>query len=238
MQFQNQKVFITGASRGIGAAIAKAFMDAGAHVIGTKTSSDEIKGGHCNEWVVANFLNNEGLEYCSELVRLHKPEILINNAGINKIDSFLNISAVDFLNIQQVNLVAPFTLCQAALPSMIQNTYGRIVNIASIWSKISKAYRASYSASKFGLDGMTLAIAAEFASSGIVANSISPGFIDTELTRRILSEGELNVVKSAIPSGRLGSADEIAQLVLWLASPSNTYVSGQNIAIDGGFSRV
>jgi short-subunit dehydrogenase len=104
MQLQSQKALITGATHGIGSAIANAFMNAGAHVIGAKTSWDEIEGDYCHEWLVANFINNLELKYCSKLVRVHKPEILIDNAGINKIDSFLNISAEDFLNIQQVNL--------------------------------------------------------------------------------------------------------------------------------------
>ena len=133
---------------------------------------------------------------------------------------------------------APFLLCQAAVPAMKLKRWGRIVNISSIWGKISKEHRASYSASKFAIDGMTLALAAEHSVDGIIANSIAPGFIDTELTRRILSETDIKSLVSSVPIGRLGQINEIASLVLWLTSEENTYLTGQNISIDGGFSRV
>ena len=148
------------------------------------------------------------------------------------------IKVEEFNNIHKVNLITPLLLCQAVIPDMKKNNWGRIVNISSIWGKITKQYRASYSSSKFGLDGMTVALAAEVASMGILANSVGPGFIDTELTRRILGEKGISEIKNTIPIKRLGSPREVASLVSWLVSEENTYVSGQNIMIDGGFSRV
>ena len=136
----------------------------------------------------------------------------------------MDIQPEDFLAIHQVNVFAPFMLCQAALPSMKRKGRGRIVNISSIWGKISKAYRASYSTSKFAIDGLTLALAAEHAADGVIANSIAPGFIDTELTRTVLGESGIRTLVSSVPVGRLGQAEEIARLVLWLTSDENTYV--------------
>jgi NAD(P)-dependent dehydrogenase (short-subunit alcohol dehydrogenase family) len=238
MQFKGKKVFVTGASRGIGRAIAQAFRDSGAWVIGTRTSNNGPADNLCREWVAADFSDVEQIRACAERVREAEPEVLVNNVGINKIAPFVEIAPEDFRSIQQVNVFAPFLLCQAAIPAMKRRGWGRIVNVSSIWGKISKEYRASYSASKFALDGLTIALAAEYSADGILANSIAPGVIDTELTRRVLGETGIQRLVAGIPSRRLGQADEVARLVLWLASEENTYLAGQNIAVDGGFSRV
>jgi 3-oxoacyl-[acyl-carrier protein] reductase len=121
---------------------------------------------------------------------------------------------------------------------MRQQRWGRIVNIGSIFGVVSKEFRAPYSASKFALDGMTAALAAEVASEGILANCVSPGVIDTELTRQVLSEAGIAELVTRIPIRRLGKPEEVAALVAWLVGPENTYISGQNIVIDGGFTRV
>jgi len=165
-------------------------------------------------------------------------DILINNAGINKISPFDQLDSDDFDKIQSVNVRAPFLLCRAVIPSMKRKKWGRIVNISSVLGKISKEYRGSYSTSKFALDGMTSALAAEVARYGILANCVAPGFIDTQLTRTVLGEKGMAEMTSKIPIGRLGRPEEIATFIVWLASPDNTYISGQNIAIDGGFTRV
>jgi len=238
MRFSKKTVFITGASRGIGAALARAFRAEGARVIGTRTGAAGNDDGTCDEWIIADFSRMDDIRSCADEVRRCAPDIIVNNAGINKISPFADIDPEDFLRIQQVNVFAPFLLCQAAIPGMKQRRWGRIVNIASVWGKVSKKYRAPYSASKFALDGLTVALAAEHAADGILANCVSPGIIDTELTRRVLGEDGIRTIVSSIPSERLGQADEIARLVLWLASDENTYLAGQNIAIDGGFTRV
>ncbi len=238
MRFSGKKIFISGASRGIGLAIAHAFRAEGAWVIGTQTDKNSTTDDVCQEWVPADFLDMEQIRNCADIVRHAEPDVLINNAGINKIAPFIEITPSDFQSIQQVNVFAPFLLCQAAIPAMVRRGCGRIVNVSSIWGKISKEHRASYSTSKFALDGMTLALAAEYAANGILANCIAPGFIDTELTRQILGDQGIQALVSTVPARRLGQADEIARLVLWLASDENTYITGQNIAIDGGFSRV
>ena len=238
MRFGNRKVFVTGASRGIGRAIAQAFRAEGAWVIGTCTGTYDDVDDVCNEWFSADFSDVRQIECCADFARGAKPDVLVNNAGINKNAPFAEIDPEDFRSIQQVNVFAPFMLCQAAIPSMKRKGWGRIVNVSSIWGKISMAHRASYSASKFALDGLTVALAAEHSADGILANSIAPGFIDTELTHRMLGDAGIQALVSKVPAQRLGRVEEIARLVLWLASEENTFVAGQNIAIDGGFTRV
>lgn len=238
MRFSDRKVFVSGASRGIGRAIAQAFRKEGAWVIGTRTGRNTKTDDVCQDWISADFLDLEQIRACAERVRDAEPDVLVNNAGINKIAPFVDITPDDFMSIQQVNVFAPFLLCQAAIPAMVRKGWGRIVNVSSIWGKVSKEYRAAYSTSKFALDGMTLALAAEHTANGIIANCVAPGFIDTELTRQVLGEKGMQALASTVPAHRVGQVDEIARLVLWLASEENTYLAGQNIAIDGGFSRV
>lgn len=235
-RFAGKKAIVTGATRGIGRAIAEALRAEGAYVIGTGTSTGEA--GVCDEHYPTDFTDRDQIRSCADFVRLTAPDILINNAGINKIAAFAEIDPEDFRRIQQVNVFAPFSLCQAAIPGMKRKGWGRIVNITSIWGKVSKEFRASYSASKFALDGMTVALAAEHSVDGILANCVAPGFIDTELTRRVLGDDGMRKIVAAVPVRRLGTIEEIARLVVWLSSAENTYLTGQNIAIDGGFSRV
>tara|TARA_B100000963_G_C22615205_1_gene666979 strand:+ start:653 stop:1369 length:717 start_codon:yes stop_codon:yes gene_type:complete len=238
MNFKKKVVFVTGASRGIGKAIAKEFKKNSAYVIGTYTGNSKSKKLNCDEWYKFDFTKKEHILECKKLIIKIKPNILVNNAGINIKKSFENINEKDFLNIHQVNVLAPMMLCQSAIKVMKKNKWGRIINIASIWSKISKEQRGSYSASKFALDGLTLSIAAEYSKYNILANCISPGFINTDLTKQILSHSERKAISKTIPIKRMGESDEIAKFVLWLSSEQNTYISGQNIAIDGGFTRV
>jgi 3-oxoacyl-[acyl-carrier protein] reductase len=128
-------------------------------------------------------------------------------------------------------------LSRSVVPGMRERGWGRIVNVASIWSVVSRPGRGSYSASKFALDGLTAALAAEVAADGVLVNCVSPGFVDTELTRSVLGDEGIARLVAEVPAGRLAQPAEIAALVAWLAGPENTFVSAQNIVIDGGFSR-
>lgn len=238
MRFLNKRVFVSGASRGIGAAIARAYRDEGAFVVGTQTQLNDNRNDVCNEWYITDFTDEDQILRCADYLKSRDIDILVNNAGFNANENFSSIDLEVFKKIQQVNLLAPFLLCQAAVEGMEIKGWGRIVNISSIWGKISKTGRAAYSASKFALDGLTVGLAAEYSSRGIMANCVAPGFIDTSLTRQTLEPGEINDLVSRVPIARLGDAGEIAKLVLWLSSPENTFTTGQNIAIDGGFTRV
>lgn len=233
----NKLAVVTGGTRGIGHAIAHALNQAGADVIvtGTKLTSS-LSFDH--QYYAVDFSSEQSTQKFATYISEQQPDILINNAGINIINSFAEVKLDDFNSIYQVNVVAPFLLCRAVISGMRAKNWGRIVNVSSILGKVGKAGRASYSASKFAIDGMTAALAAEVAPYGILANCVAPGFIETDLTKQILGEKNMADIVKQIPAGRLGQPKDIANFVLWLVSLENTYISGQNIAIDGGFTRV
>lgn len=232
-------VVITGASRGIGRAIAKRFPLEDFQVYGTCTTKESIPSSNLfSDFFISDFKHIEEIHSCAEWLTKLKPDILINNAGINIIAPFLELSYSDFLDMQSVNLYAPLLLCKAVLPNMISNGFGRILNISSIWGLVGKEYRTSYAVSKFGLDGLTLSLSSEYSSMNILCNCLSPGFTKTDLTKSVLGEQGMARLSESIPIRRLAKPEEIAELAYWLASPNNSYVTGQNFAIDGGFTRV
>jgi len=233
---EGRTALVTGGTRGIGAAIAERLIADGATVAVTGTRGDGA-GPDGSDFRVADFDDVAATERFAAEAAEFAPDILVNNAGINKIAPFAEIDPADFDRIQRVNVRAPFLLCRAVVPGMRARGWGRIVNVSSIWGVISREERGAYSSSKFALDGMTAALAAEVARDGVLANCVSPGFIDTELTRTVLGEDAIAELTAQVPARRLGSPAEVAALVAWLVGPENTYVSGQNLVIDGGFSR-
>ena len=231
------RAVVTGATRGIGYAIAERLLQDGIEVIATGTKKNGKHPIGSNYYQV-DFLDENSTNKFINYLKKQKINIVVNNAGINKISEFSSINIEDFDRILRVNLRVPFQICQAVIPFMEKNKWGRIVNLTSIFSTISKEYRASYSSSKFGLDGMTKALAAEVSEKGILANSVGPGFIDTDMTREVLGNSGISKLKGQIPMKRLGQTSEIASLVSWLVSNENTYMTGQNLMIDGGFTHV
>ena len=234
---QKLKALVTGSSRGIGFAIASKLLEDGIDVITTGTGKKST-APIGSEYKQVDFLDDSSFNEFLKFVKSQKIDILVNNAGINRINKFNEIKTKDFDDIIKVNLRSPFLLCQAVTKNMELNGWGRIVNVTSIFGTISKKHRASYSSSKFGLDGMTVALAAELSKFGILANSVGPGFIQTDMTKSILGKSGIKEIEKEIPIARLGEAKEVADLVSWLVSDSNSYLTGQNLIIDGGFSRV
>jgi NAD(P)-dependent dehydrogenase (short-subunit alcohol dehydrogenase family) len=237
MKLVGKTALVTGGTRGIGLAIANHLQNQGAKVFVTGTKPAPQLPSTLQA-LIADFSDDQEIARFAQNLQDFKVDILVNNAGINKIAPFSEIPIDDFTLIQKVNVTAPFRLSQAVLPYMRNQKWGRIVNISSIFSEITKAQRASYSTSKFGVVGMTKALAVEVAAQGILVNAIAPGFIDTELTRKVLGESGMAELAKQVPIGRMGSAEEIASVVGFLVSPENTFLTGQNIVVDGGFTSV
>ena len=239
IDFTNKTVLVTGGTRGIGASIVRHFENLNAEVIATGANKDQLHKS-INRRVKYHYLDlkneksiSDFIEYISQRKKI---DVLINNAGMNKIDPIEKIKDEDWHNIYNINLYGPFLLTREISKIMKKNKYGRIVNIASIFGVISREKRAAYSSTKSGLIGLTKATAHDLAKDNILVNSISPGFIDTELTKNILGEKSMKEISSSIPLKRLGDPDEIAKLVLFLTSDQNTYITGENIIIDGGYT--
>lgn len=245
IDLKEKTALITGATRGIGKAIADDFLRAGAQVVLTGTKQNKIEqliAKNKNpqiQWLVADFSTQGGIDlFINELKTINPIDICINNAGINIIKPFEEYSASEYQRLFSINLTAPFMVVQHLVPGMKKRGYGRIVNIASIWSHITKPERSLYTTSKTGLVGFTRSMAIEYASSNILVNAVSPGFTTTELTEQSLSADEMNDLSGQIPLHRFANPAEIAKTVLFLASELNTYITGQNIIIDGGFTLV
>lgn len=213
---------VTGASRGIGAAIANKLIVSGYKVI--VPSRAELDLG-----------SDQSIE--SYLVNLDQPvDVLINDAGINRIAMLENIQSSDVWDTLQINLLAPFRLIQFLAPQMKAQNYGRIVNVGSLWGVVSRAGRTNYSMSKTALNGMTRSLAVELAPFNVLVNTVAPGYVLTDLTRQNNSSTEIEKIGRAIPIQRLAEPYEIANVVDFLCSEQNTYLTGQTIMVDGGYT--
>ncbi|MFH2047089.1 MAG: SDR family NAD(P)-dependent oxidoreductase [Pseudomonadota bacterium] len=243
ISFKGRIALVTGATRGIGKQIADDMGRLGAELILTGTNPEEIaklnQAGRRRKsprhWHAVDFMNAESVKkFFREIEVYDRIDICINNAGINRINPIDEIQETDWLDVLRVNLDAPFLVTRAVSRVMKKHSYGRIVNIGSIFGVISKEKRAAYSVTKFGVRGLTAATALDLAKYNILVNTVSPGFVSTDLTRRILGEKGMQEMALKVPLGRLASPDEISRVVLFIVSDLNTYMTGQNIIVDGG----
>ena len=241
--FSNKTVIVTGGTRGIGAAIVELFQECNAEIIATGTDIKDLErlneesSDKRTKYIHLDFTSNESVQsFYGFLSKQDRIDGLINNAGVNKIDSIDKVSEEDWEWINNVNLRGPFLLTRAIVDRMKKQGYGRIINIASVFGVVSKAKRAAYSTTKWGLVGFTKAVSLDLAPHNILVNAVSPGFVNTELTRKILGDKGIKDITRSIPQQRLAEVEEIAKTVVFLASDHNTYINGQNIIVDGGFT--
>lgn len=246
--FSNRTVLITGATRGIGKSIADVLYSAGANLILTGTNkikiaqlNNEISKNNIlrKKYIQVDFSCEETTEiFLSELNKVQKIDVCINNAGVNIINNFNDTSIKDYNLLNTINLRAPYQLMKVVGPKMISNKYGRIVNIASIWSVITRPGRSIYTMTKNALVGLTKTLAIEWASQNVLVNSVSPGFTLTDLTKTTNTLQQLGEIEKKIPIQRMADPIEIARVVAFLCSDLNTYITAQNIVVDGGYTNV
>jgi 3-oxoacyl-[acyl-carrier protein] reductase len=234
---------VTGASRGIGNAIALALAQAGAQVVGTSTTAEGAKAltdlfaskGLKGRGAVLNAGDPASID--ALLAELDAgegmPTILVNNAAITRDTLLLRMKPEDWDAVMATNLTSVFRLSKACLRRMMKERRGRIVNIASIVGVTGNPGQVNYSAAKAGLLGFTKSLAREVASRNITVNAVAPGFIDTDMTRA-LTEDQRTALLSQIPMSRLGAADDVAAAVLFLVSPGASYVTGETLHVNGG----
>ena len=241
LDLTGQIALVTGASRGIGQAHAAALMQLGAKVIGTATTVDGAAA--IDARLKANggrgvALNVTDPKACEEIIDFIVKDfggiqILVNNAGITRDQLAMRMKSEEWTDVIDTNLSAVFRLSQAVLRPMMKVRSGRIINITSIVGHMGNPGQANYAAAKAGVSGMTRALAREIGSRNITVNCVAPGFIDTDMTRA-LSEEQQNALKANIPLARLGTPEDVAQAVAFLASPAAAYITGNTLHVNGG----
>lgn len=231
---------VTGASRGIGAAIAATLAAAGAKVIGTATSQGGADGissalGSSGRGAVLNIADDESVQALIKDIQADEgaPSILVNNAGITRDNLLMRMKPEEWDDVLATNLTGTFRVSKACLRGMMKAKRGRMINIASVIGVTGNAGQANYAASKAGLIGFSKSLAREIGSRNITVNVVAPGFIDTDMTRD-LPEEQKAAMLGAIPLSRLGEGEDIANAVLFLASPAGSYVTGETLHVNGG----
>jgi 3-oxoacyl-[acyl-carrier protein] reductase len=243
MKFEGRVALVTGASQGIGHACARALAQAGATVILAARNQQKLEelsaqitaeGGKAVVYamdVADEDQVKSGIK--SALTQFGKIDILVNNAGITRDQLVMRMKRADWDAVLTTNLTSAYLCIQQVIPSMLKQRWGRIINITSIMGQTGQAGQANYAASKAGLIGLTMAIAREVASRNITCNAVSPGFIETHMTAALSEDFKQNAVKN-IPLGRVGSPEDIANAVCFLASDEAAYITGHVLNVNGG----
>ncbi|KFX07875.1 3-ketoacyl-ACP reductase [Pectobacterium betavasculorum] len=240
MSFEGKIALVTGASRGIGRAIAETLVARGAKVIGTATSE---KGAEA----ISNWLGENGKGYMlnvadaasveSVLAEIRaefgEVDILINNAGITRDNLLMRMKDDEWHDILDTNLTSVFRMSKAVMRAMMKKRFGRIITIGSVVGTMGNAGQANYAAAKAGLIGFSKSLAREVASRGITVNVVAPGFIETDMTQALTEEQRAGILTS-VPANRLGDAKEIASAVVFLASDEAAYITGETLHVNGG----
>jgi 3-oxoacyl-[acyl-carrier protein] reductase len=242
-RFENRVALVTGASRGIGEAIARRLASEGAHVVAAARSLEALErivaaigeAGGAATALRMDLADASSIEAGAKqaLGARGSVDILVNNAGVTEDNLILRMSRESWDRVLATNLTGAFLLTQALLRAMVKKRYGRIVNVTSVVGLMGNPGQANYAASKAGLIGLTKTIARELASRNITCNAVAPGFIETEMTQKMTPEAR-EALSGQIPAGRLGAADDVAEAVAFLASEQASYVTGHVLNVSGG----
>lgn len=232
---------VTGASRGIGAAIADALVAAGMIVVGTATSEkgaasiDDRLAASGGAGLVLNVTDEASVNACLEMIkaRFGVATVLVNNAGITADNLLMRMKDDEWFSVVDTNLNALYRVCKGAVKGMTRARWGRIINVSSVVGRMGNAGQSNYAATKAGVEGFTRALARELGSRNITVNAVAPGFIETDMTDA-LGDDAKGTLSAQIPLGRLGGADEVAALVAFLASDGAAYITGETIQVNGG----
>jgi len=235
-----QVALVTGASRGIGAAIAESLAEAGATVIGTATSdkgAEQISAalGSSGRGAVLDISSDDSVQALISDIQAREgsPTIVVNNAGITKDNLLLRMKAEEWDSVLSTNLSGVFRVCKATLRGMMKAKGGRIINISSVIGVMGNPGQANYAAAKAGIIGFSKSLAREVGSRNITVNVVAPGFIDTDMTR-VLADEQRKAMLGQVPLGRLGEARDIANSVAFLASDAAAYITGETLHVNGG----
>ncbi|CAI0817701.1 3-oxoacyl-ACP reductase FabG [Serratia proteamaculans] len=240
MSFEGKVVLVTGASRGIGRAIAETFVARGAKVIGTATSESGAEAissylGASGKGFALNVVDAQSIDSVLASIRAEFGEIdiLVNNAGITRDNLLMRMKDDEWQDILNTNLTSVFRLSKAVMRAMMKKRFGRIITIGSVVGTMGNAGQANYAAAKAGLIGFSKSLAREVASRGITVNVVAPGFIETDMTRALTDDQRAGIL-SSVPANRLGDAKEIASAVAFLASDEASYITGETLHVNGG----
>lgn len=240
MSLEGKIALVTGATRGIGKAIATALVEQGATVIGTATSESgaqsisEYLGENGKGWVL-DVSSSESVDSVVKEVTAEfgAPTILVNNAGITRDNLMMRMKEDEWEQVLNTNLTSVYRVTKACLRGMTKAKFGRVISISSVVGSMGNGGQTNYSAAKAGLEGFSRSLAAEIASRGITVNCVAPGFIETDMTKVLPEEHKAKLVEK-VPSARLGQPEEIAAAVAFLASQGAAYITGETLHVNGG----